>query len=158
METNKEEAVRCLRIAKNQYGSKNYEAAVRLTNKSINLFPTDEAREFLLKAEKAAAANPPSSSATSTPTTETPSSPAPSQPKASPKAAAREKPSASQQDADVREILACGTDYYKVLKVDKKCTEVEVKRSYRKVSVGFIVLSACVFIVGHWVACSQIPS
>lgn len=134
METNKEEAVRCLRIAKNQYGSKNYEAAVRLTNKSINLFPTDEAREFLLKAEQAAAANPSSS----TPTTDTPAS---SQTKEAPKAAAaREKPSASQQDADVREILSCGTDYYKVLKVDKKCTEVEIKRSYRKVR-GCVLLS-----------------
>ncbi|KAK4512778.1 uncharacterized protein ATC70_003484 [Mucor velutinosus] len=136
METNKEEAVRCLRIAKNQYGSKNYEAAVRLTNKSINLFPTDEAREFLLKAEKAAAANP-SSSASSTPTTDTPSSPAPSQTKEAPKTAAREKPSAGQKDADVREILSCGTDYYKVLKVDRKCTEVEIKRSYRKLALKF---------------------
>ena len=125
MDTNKEEAARCLRIAKNQYGSKNYEAAVRLTNKSINLFPTDEAREFLLKAEKAAAANPPSS-ASSTPSTETPLSPASNQTKEAPRAAAREKPSASQQDADVREILSCGTDYYKVLKVDKECTEVEI--------------------------------
>ncbi|EPB85461.1 hypothetical protein HMPREF1544_07734 [Mucor circinelloides 1006PhL] len=133
METNKEEAVRCLRIAKNQYGSKNYEAAVRLTNKSINLFPTDEAKEFLVKAEKAAASNPASSG--STPTTEAPSSPASDQNKEAPKA--REKPSASQQNAEVREILSCGTDYYKVLKVDKKCTEVEIKRSYRKLALKF---------------------
>ncbi|CAO0801497.1 unnamed protein product [Mucor circinelloides] len=133
METNKEEAVRCLRIAKNQYGSKNYEAAVRLTNKSINLFPTDEAKEFLVKAEEAAASNPASSG--STPTTEAPSSPASDQNKEAPKA--REKPSASQQNAEVREILSCGTDYYKVLKVDKKCTEVEIKRSYRKLALKF---------------------
>ncbi|KAL7311410.1 Chaperone protein dnaJ [Mucor circinelloides] len=133
METNKEEAVRCLRIAKNQYGSKNYEAAVRLTNKSINLFPTDEAKEFLAKAEKAAASNPASSG--STPTTEAPPSPASNQNKEAPKA--REKPSASQQNAEVREILSCGTDYYKVLKVDKKCTEVEIKRSYRKLALKF---------------------
>lgn len=136
METNKEEAVRCLRIAKNQYGSKNYEAAVRLTNKSINLFPTDEAKEFLAKAEKAAASNPASSG--STPTTEAPPSPASNQNKEAPKA--REKPSASQQNAEVREILSCGTDYYKVLKVDKKCTEVEIKRSYRKVRLVPIVV------------------
>lgn len=151
METNKEEAVRCLRIAKNQYGSKNYEAAVRLTNKSINLFPTDEAKEFLVKAEKAAASNPASNPASSgsTPTTEAPSSPASDQNKEAPKA--REKPSASQQNAEVREILSCGTDYYKVLKVDKKCTEVEIKRSYRKVRLVSIVWS---IIVDPYIHCS----
>jgi DnaJ family protein B protein 12 len=122
METNKEEAIRCLRIAKNQYGSKNYEAAVRLTKKSINLFSTDEAKEFLAKAEKAAVSTP------STPTTDTPP-PSDSQEKSK----EREKPSHSQQSSDVREILACGTDYYRVLKVSKKCTEVEIKKSYRKV-------------------------
>lgn len=137
MDTNKEEAIRCLKIAKNQYGSKNYEAAIRLTNKSINLFPTDEAKEFLLKAEKAAATN--SSSSTSTPTTETPpqtSSSTSTQNKESPKA--KEKPSAGQQTTEVREILSCGTDYYKVLQVGKKCTETEIKKSYRKVNDEYI--------------------
>ncbi|CEP11149.1 hypothetical protein [Parasitella parasitica] len=129
MDTNKEEAARCLRIAKNQYGSKNYEAAVRLTKKSISLFPSDEAKEFLSKAEEAVASSPFSSSA-STSSTEIPT-----QNKESFKP--REKPSASQQNIEVREILACGTDYYKVLKVDKKCTETEIKKSYRKLALKF---------------------
>ncbi|KAI8639517.1 hypothetical protein BD408DRAFT_349749 [Parasitella parasitica] len=118
MDTNKEEAARCLRIAKNQYGSKNYEAAVRLTKKSIGLFPTEEAKEFLLKAEEAGASNP-SPSSTSTPSAETST-----HNKKPPKS--REKPSANQQNTEVREILSCGTDYYKVLKVDRKCTEIDL--------------------------------
>jgi DnaJ family protein B protein 12 len=131
MDTNKEEAIRCLKIAKNQYGSKNYEAAIRLTNKSINLFPTDEAKEFLLKAEKAAATN--SSSSTSTPTTGTPP-----QTSSQTSKQTKEKPFASQQTTEVREVLSCGTDYYKVLQVGKKCTETEIKKSYRKVNAEYV--------------------
>jgi DnaJ family protein B protein 12 len=130
MEINKEEAIRCLRIAKNQYGSKNYEAAVRLTKKSISLYSTDEAKEFLVKAEKAAA------SAPSTPNADTPPPSATEE-----KTKEREKPSSSQQSSDVREILACGTDYYRVLKVDRNCTEVEMKKSYRKVHLDLILVS-----------------
>lgn len=134
METNKEEAVRCLRIAKNQYGSKNYEAAVRLTKKSLSLYSTDEATEFLVKAEKAAASTP------STPTSNTPPPSTATQEKLS----ERKKPSSSQQSSDVREILACGTDYYKVLKVGKDCTEVEIKKSYRKVDCRYDFDRMCI--------------
>lgn len=127
-ETNKEEALRCLKIAKNQFGSKNYEAAVRLTKKSLGLYTTDEATEFLKKAQENAASNESTGSSTSTSTSSSTSE--------KPRESSTPKPSASQQSADVREILACGTDYYKVLKLDKRCTEVEIKKSYRKVRLG----------------------
>jgi DnaJ family protein B protein 12 len=121
MEINKDEALRCLKIAKNQYGSKNFEAAVRLTKKSLNLFPTDDAKAFLEKAEIAAK--------------ETPSTPKQDEPQQQQQAQQqKEKPKSSgEQSKEVREILACGSDYYKVLKLEKKCTEVEIKKSYRKV-------------------------
>lgn len=122
-ETNKEEALRCLRIAKNQFGSKNYEAAVRLAKKSLSLHTTEDAQEFLKRAEEKVASGESSGSSTSLPQ----QSPKPTQEK-------KETPSAGQQSIDVKEILACGSDYYKVLKVGKKCTEVEIKKSYRKVS------------------------
>lgn len=124
MDTNKEEALRCLRIAKNQYGTKNYEAAVRLTKKAISLFPTDEAKEFLLKAQKAASESPSSTASTA------------EVPKAdTAKSSASEKPNSYQQSQEVKEILACGTDYYKVLKLSKDCTEIEIKKSYKKVII-----------------------
>ncbi|KAI9264444.1 DnaJ domain-containing protein [Sporodiniella umbellata] len=124
MEINKEEAIRCLTIAKNQYGNKNYEAALRLTKKSIKLYPTQEAREFLAKAELSAA------SGGSDEKKQQPEKPMNSSSKPASK-------SSSAQSQDVREILACGTDYYKVLKLDKKCTEVEIKKSYRKLALKF---------------------
>ncbi|OBZ90403.1 putative J domain-containing protein C17A3.05c [Choanephora cucurbitarum] len=130
MEINKEEALRCLSIAKNQYGTRNYEAAVRLTKKSLKLYPTDEAESFLLKAEKAATEN-----------TNVPPSPSEKSTSSNTTDASNEKPpqnaSSGQQTKEVREILSCGTDYYKVLKLDKGCTEVEIKKSYRKLALKF---------------------
>lgn len=123
-ETNKEEALRCLKIAKNQFGSKNYEAAVRLAKKSLALYTTEDAQEFLKRAQDKVASGESSGSSTSLP--QQPSKPTQEK---------REAPSAGQQSMEVREILACGTDYYKVLNVNKKCTEVEIKKSYRKVSI-----------------------
>lgn len=123
MEINKEEAIRCLRIAKNHYGNKNYDAAVRLAQKSIKLYPTEEAKEFLVKAEQTAAKAGPEEikkEAKSTSSTQSSSSSSSS--------------STQQQSQEVKEILACGTDYYKVLKLNRNCTEVEIKKAYRKVS------------------------
>ncbi|CAO3649115.1 unnamed protein product [Mucor hiemalis] len=114
-ETNKEEALRCLRIAKNQFGSKNYEAAVRLAKKSLSLHTTEDAQEFLKRAEEKVASGESSGSSTSLPQ----QSPKPTQEK-------KETPSAGQQSIDVKEILACGSDYYKVL-----------KKSYRKLALKF---------------------
>ncbi|KAI7906842.1 uncharacterized protein BX663DRAFT_493972 [Cokeromyces recurvatus] len=124
MEINKDEALRCLLIAKNHYGNKNYEAALRLTKKSLKLYPTDEAKEFLAKAEKAASSTSSTSSSPKMPSTEE-------------KPKTKESSSSSQQTAEVREILACGTDYYKVLKLDRQCTDVEIKKSYRKLALKF---------------------
>ncbi|KAG2198063.1 hypothetical protein INT47_011898 [Mucor saturninus] len=128
-ETNKEEALRCLKIAKNQFGSKNYEAAVRLTKKSLALYTTQEAQEFLTKAKEKAASGESSGSSTSIPQQQ--------QQQEQEKKKQADKPSSKQQSAEVREILACGTDYYKVLKVSKNCTEVDIKKSYRKLALKF---------------------
>lgn len=125
MEINKDEAIRCLSIAKNHYGNGNYAAALRLTKKSISLYPTEQAKAFLEKAEKAAASAPdnkPTDTRTSNGTKA-----APSQPPSS------EKKYTQEQVDAVKAILACGNDYYKVLSLDKNCTEVQIKKSYRKV-------------------------
>ncbi|KAI8377913.1 DnaJ domain-containing protein, partial [Radiomyces spectabilis] len=58
----------------------------------------------------------------------------------------RSEPSVSKSDApshtpeqakSVQAILACGTDYYKVLSVDKSCTEIQLKKAYRKLALQF---------------------
>lgn len=122
MEINKEEAIRCLRIAKNHYGNKNYDAAVRLTQKSLKLYPTEEAKEFLVKAEQATAKAGPEEIKKETKST------------SSTQSSSSSSSSTQQQSQEVKEILACGTDYYKVLKLNRNCTEVEIKKAYRKVS------------------------
>ncbi|KAL0077269.1 DnaJ domain-containing protein [Phycomyces blakesleeanus] len=42
-----------------------------------------------------------------------------------------------EQAMAVKEILACGTDYYKVLRLKRDCTEIEIKKSYRKLALQF---------------------
>jgi DnaJ family protein B protein 12 len=114
MEVNKEEAVRCLSIAKNHFGNGNYTSAVKA---------------FLVKAE--ARAQNAGSSATATGSSANASSSAESTKRREHKAQAREY--TQEQIEAVKRIRACGTDYYKVLSLEKTCTETEIKKSYRKV-------------------------
>ncbi|KAI8069145.1 hypothetical protein BC940DRAFT_298003 [Gongronella butleri] len=133
MEINKDEAQRCLSIAKNHYGLKNYASAVKLAKKSVSLYATDDNKAFLAKAE-AALANDQSSSTSASSS----SSPAPAASSSSSSStAAGDKKYTEAQVKAVKTILACGTDYYKVLSLEKKCTEVEIKKSYRKLALQF---------------------
>ncbi|KAF7720983.1 hypothetical protein EC973_005645 [Apophysomyces ossiformis] len=126
MEINKDEAIRCLSIAKSHYGNGNYTSAVKLTKKSISLYPTDEAKAFLVKAEKQLAQQ----GSSTTTTTTTPQQPQPDKESA-------QKKYTPEQVAAVKQVLQCGTDYYKVLKLDKDCKEVEIKKQYRKLALQF---------------------
>lgn len=131
MEINKDEAIRCLSIAKNHYGAGNYAAALRFTKKSISLYPTDDAKSFLEKAEKAAAEQPNNVTSSKPFTSTNGKNRTNDQTPAS--APSSEKKYTREQAEAVKRILACGTDYYKVLSVDKDCTEAQLKKSYRKV-------------------------
>ncbi|KAI9495625.1 hypothetical protein BDB00DRAFT_812684 [Zychaea mexicana] len=136
MEINKDEAIRCLNIAKNHFGNGNFSAALRFTKKSINLYPTDPAKEFLGKAEKAATEGGASSTASSTATPSGTTASARTG-AASSSSSSSEKKYTTDQVAAVKTILSCGTDYYKVLSVDKSCTDVQIKKSYRKLALQF---------------------
>lgn len=139
MEINKDEALRCLSIAKNHYGSGNYAAATRFARKSIKLYPTDEAKSFLEKAERSAADEP---VGTSTATSSSSSSPmnGSTRPASSSSTPSSDKKHTKEQAEAVKRILSCGTDYYKVLSLEKDCTEVQIKKSYRKVWVVHIIV------------------
>ncbi|KAI7859627.1 hypothetical protein BDC45DRAFT_220286 [Circinella umbellata] len=137
MEINKDEAIRCLNIAKNHYGNGNYAAALRLTKKSINLYPTDPAKAFLEKAEAAAANGDSSKQSTNSKTTSGTSTSFKSSTTTSSSSSSSEKKYTQEQVSAVKKILACGSDYYQVLSLDKKCTEVQIKKSYRKLALQF---------------------
>ncbi|KAI8343197.1 hypothetical protein BC941DRAFT_366908 [Chlamydoabsidia padenii] len=130
--TNKDEADRCLLIAKNHYGTGNYSSAVKLAKKSISLYSTDNAIAFLKKAEKALSDQPSGKSTATSSTTNTTS-----RTTTTTTTSEEKKTHTPQQLKAVKAILDCGTDYYKVLSLDKKCTEVEIKKSYRKLALQF---------------------
>lgn len=132
MEVNKDEATRCLNIAQSHFDKANYSAAIKFASKSIALFPTDSAKALLTKAEAAEAQGPSSPSAAPTsPSASSSSTSANGLRNREHKTPQREY-STDQVDA-VKSIRACGNDYYKILSLEKECTEADVKRSYRKV-------------------------
>jgi DnaJ family protein B protein 12 len=128
MESNKDEALKCLSIAKKSLELGDYAKALRFTEKSIRLFPTHQGEQLLILVKnKSAEPKKPSSTrpAASTPssTPSRPSDPAP-----------QDRKYTTEQLRAVKTILACGKDYYKVLSVERTATDIQIKKAYRKVS------------------------
>lgn len=125
MESNKDEALKCLAIARKAMDSGDYSKAVRFTEKSIRLFPTAQGEQLLSivqkkNAEPRKATTSPTTSAT---TPKTHKAPEPVQ----------ERKYTTEQVRAVKTILACNKDYYKILSVDKNATDIQIKKAYRKV-------------------------
>ncbi|KAF9339602.1 hypothetical protein BGZ91_005392 [Linnemannia elongata] len=165
MEVNKDEAQRCMDIARRHLSSGNYSSARKFATKSIALFPTPEAKAFLSRVDtqEAASTSSPasnaSSSSTFSPSTE-PSSSTPSSTKSSPNpgsssAGSRTRPESvpprprstpvdhkpaereytPEQVAAVKKIRSSGGDFYKVLGINKDASEAEIKKAYRKLAL-----------------------
>lgn len=163
MESNKDEAVRCLAIAQKHRDAGNYASARRFCQKSLNLFSTPEAEKLLRKIEQEEASATPSSSNTDSSTAFTSSTethPSSSGTKhrhgesTSTKANGSAKPASDaeekkrdytpEQAAVVKRIRACKvTEYYEILSLKKDCEEAEIKKAYRKVRTEF---SKCIHI------------
>ncbi|KAI8345360.1 DnaJ domain-containing protein [Blakeslea trispora] len=130
MESNKDEALKCLNIAKSALGLGNLSKALKFCEKSIRLFPTTQA-EQLLSAIKNNTKRP---SQNSSFVTEERSRQRQSQPAES---VASDRKYTSEQLQAVKTILACGRDYYKVLLVDRSATDAQIKKAYRKQALRF---------------------
>ncbi|KAF9904385.1 hypothetical protein EC991_002724 [Linnemannia zychae] len=160
MEVNKDEALRCLDIARRHLLTKNYASARKFGQKSISLFPTSDARAFisLVDAKEAAAASsndapsstasspgPSSSSSSFTPNkgsstgarAGTGAAPSLDRSKSTPIPDHKpvERDYTPEQAAAVKAIRSSGGDFYKVLGVKKDATDVEIKKAYRKVAL-----------------------
>ncbi|KAF9091176.1 hypothetical protein BGX23_005410 [Mortierella sp. AD031] len=164
MEVNKDEALRCLDIARRHLVTGNYASARKFGQKSISLFPTSDARAFIslvdAKESAAAAASSSSTSTSSGPTSSASSSPNPrtgstsgtgagagtgaggavpplGRSKSTPIADHKpvERDYTPEQAAAVKAIRASGGDFYKVLSVKKDATDIEIKKAYRKVAL-----------------------
>ncbi|GAN08732.1 DnaJ homolog subfamily B member 14-like [Mucor ambiguus] len=133
MESNKDEALKCLSIAKSSLEKGDYAKALRFTEKSIRLFPTAQGEQLLsLVNKKSSEPNKSSYTTSSAKATSTPSR----QQSSTPEPAQERKYTAEQVKA-VKTILACGRDYYKVLSVERTATDVQIKKAYRKQALQF---------------------
>ena len=156
MESNKDEALKCLAIAQKHRNAGNYASAKRFCQKSLSLFSTAEAVKLLevieAEAKDAAAASGASGSQAGASAR---SSAAETHPSA---AGARQRHTAAAADgkakangdaagasaskksytpenlAVVNRVRACKvTEYYEILELKRDCEEAEVKKAYRKV-------------------------
>ncbi|KAL9556787.1 hypothetical protein MBANPS3_001685 [Mucor bainieri] len=133
MESNKDEALKCLSIAKSSLEKGDYAKALRFTEKSIRLFPTAQGEQLLSLVKKKSSE--PNKSSYTTSSTNAPS--ASSRQKSSTPEPVQERKYTAEQVKAVKTILACGRDYYKVLSVERTATDVQIKKAYRKQALQF---------------------
>jgi DnaJ family protein B protein 12 len=149
MESNKDEALRCLTIAQRHRDSGNLSSARKFCQKSINLFATPEAQKLLESIDRVDSASSGPEASTSNGNGKPFSSATETHPSA---AGAKHRHTASaangtaggsggekreytpEQHAVVKRVRACKvTEYYEILSVKRDCEEAEVKKAYRKV-------------------------
>ncbi|KAF9354478.1 hypothetical protein BGX34_011007 [Mortierella sp. NVP85] len=129
MEVNKDEALRCLDIAKRHFSSGDLANARKFGLKSASLYPTPEAEAFITTVSQEEAKSSSGGTKNSENKAETSTSSA-SQSAPDHKLAAREY--TEEQASAVREIQSSGGNFYKVLGVEKNATDAEIKKAYRK--------------------------
>lgn len=162
MESNKDEALRCLAIAQKHRDAGNLPSARKFAQKSIALFSTPEAIKLLERLDSdtstSSSASTSRSSASSKPSSGSSfTSGAESHPSASGtkhrhttstngSAASSSNEKAREYTPEhaavVKRVRACKvTEYYEILAVSKDCQEADVKKAYRKVrTIPFIFM------------------
>ncbi|EJU03806.1 DnaJ-domain-containing protein, partial [Dacryopinax primogenitus] len=146
MDSNKDEALKCLRVAQRHRENGNYSAAARFCQKSIALFSTPEAVELAAIVEKEAAAGKDSSEktpqGTSTGTEPHPSSASTkhrghgSPPVNGDGSTDQKRDYTTEMVAVVKRVRSCkATEYYEILSVSRDCEENDVKKAYRKLAL-----------------------
>ncbi|KAJ7504314.1 hypothetical protein B0H11DRAFT_1981632 [Mycena galericulata] len=155
MESNREEATRCLAIAQKHFSAANYPSARKFAQKSISLFQTPEAVRLLASINTAAAAESTSynGAAAGEPSTSTETHPSAAGAKhrnvhgagsssgkgngTSGGIGGEKREYTPEQSAVVRRVRACKvTEYYEILSVKRDCEEAEIKKAYRKLALA----------------------
>ena len=159
MESNRDEALRCLHISQKHRVAGNLPSARKFVQKSLALFSTPEAVKLLelidseasssSSSASSAGSSSSSTSSTTNPTsftsaTETHTSASGAKhrnaPSAAESASKKEKREYTAENlAVVKRVRACKvTEYYEILEVKRECDEGDVKKAYRKVSLSVI--------------------
>jgi DnaJ family protein B protein 12 len=141
-EANRDDAMKSLRLARKHFEGGNLSEARRLADKSMGLYPTPEAKEFLATLASAPSDTPMGAASTSgaeahLSASGTHSRRGKAKTEGSTEAStSSEKKWTAEQAAVVKRVQSCGaTAYYEVLAIEKTADEGEVKKAYRKVSI-----------------------
>jgi len=124
MESNKDEALRCIDIASRFITEENYLQAHKFLKKSLNLYPTEQARALLTKVEPKIHQN---TTHSPPPPSNNPTIPAATTP-------AVERSYTKEQHEAVIRVKKC-KNYYEILEVSREVTEKELKKQYRKLAL-----------------------
>jgi DnaJ homolog subfamily B member 12 len=151
MESNKDEALRCLNIAQRHRDTGNLPSARKFCQKSITLFSTPEAEKLLDSIDRADSSSRPEASTSNgngnakpfSSSTETNPSAAGAKHRHTTSSAnagtaggsgGEKREYTPEQHSIVKRVRACKvTEYYEILSVKRDCEEGDVKKAYRKV-------------------------
>jgi len=137
MESNKDEAVRCIELAVQFYNEKQLSQALKFIKKSISLYPTPKAEELLKRIEselhQTSHNSAPSSHHDSTATSA--HKPSPVQHDTPSSAPATKRTYTQEQYDAVVKVKKCSKDYYAVLEITRDASENVIKKQYRKLAL-----------------------
>jgi len=130
MDVNREEAERCVELAIKALSEGKIDRADKLLRKSLQMFPTQKAKELLSKLKT----TPNSGTADAPPMADEGLHQRRNAAPGSPKPEKEEPKFSSDQLEIVKKIKKC-KDYYEVLGVTKEATDSEIKKAYKKLAL-----------------------
>ncbi|KAJ3610158.1 hypothetical protein NHX12_022252 [Muraenolepis orangiensis] len=134
MDSNKDEAERCISIARNAISCHQAEKARRFLEKAQRLFPTDRARDLLESLSQNG--KPPDGAVNGEGARVKHRSKAGEEAGVSGEEREAAKPYTADQLDAVKKIKSC-KDYYQILAVEKDAAEEDLKKAYRKLALKF---------------------
>ncbi|KAI0272507.1 DnaJ domain-containing protein [Gloeopeniophorella convolvens] len=133
MESNKDEALRCLAISQRHRAAGNLPSARRFVQKSLALFATPEATKLLELLDADAS----STSSSSGASTSGSGASDPSSFTSATETHPEKREYTAENSAVVKRVRGCKvTAYYEILALKKDCDEAEVKKAYRKLALA----------------------
>lgn len=136
MESNRDEADRCIDIALSAFATGNYEKSERFLRKAENLYPTQRAKEILAKIRHFSNENNSRKRGANQQQQQQP----PNNPRTngsgdeSPTADSTQRDYTKEQMNVVRRIKTC-KDFYEVLGVTKESSDSDIKKAYKKLAL-----------------------